>query len=266
MQAFNTAFTAICHINKVELFESKWTQLIVDYPTAGKYLHDNIYVNKEKWCSAWTDKHVTFGAHSTQRVEVMNNYIKMFDINNSKQLIQLFQQLKQAISDQAKRSCDRRAKQVRTVPSHAQTLCQQMEQHLTIFAAQFINHQYGFIENYSHQIHSAAPNCVVVTNKIKSPDVAIMRGVVVTPTSMHCDCYIPVNYLLPCRHVLYANKLLLGKVFLLQQINKRWYHSYMPPPLSAITVIHHQSTMSASAAPDVYIPRTDKDMSKEEIK
>jgi hypothetical protein len=261
MHEFSKRFTEVCHIRKPDIFETKWAQLIVDYPQAGLYLNSNIYVNKRQWCSAWTDMHITFGAHSTQRVEVMNNYIKMFDVNNSTQLIQLFEVLKQAGIEQAKKSSDRRAKQAISVASHAQSLIQRMEQHLTVFAAQFINQQYGFVENYSHNVPGVA-NCIVVSNKLKAD--SVIHGVIVTANSMYCDCNMPSNYLLPCRHVLLANKILFGDVFQVNQIHQRWCHSFMPPPLSTVQSISHHPSLSSSAIPDIYIPRTEKSMSQED--
>jgi len=58
-----------------ELFESRWMQLIDQYPESAKYMSDTLYVNKESWGIPWIRNQFTAGAQSTQRIESINKQI-----------------------------------------------------------------------------------------------------------------------------------------------------------------------------------------------
>lgn len=58
-----------------ELFESRWTQLIDQYPESAKYMTETLYVNKESWAVPWIRNQFTAGVQSTQRIESINKQI-----------------------------------------------------------------------------------------------------------------------------------------------------------------------------------------------
>lgn len=65
----------ICHNSLCkDLFESRWTKLLKDYPTVTKYLN-TLYCSKESWATPWINKIFTAGAQSTQRIESINMQI-----------------------------------------------------------------------------------------------------------------------------------------------------------------------------------------------
>jgi hypothetical protein len=68
---FYTCRNSLCE----DLFESRWNQLINQYPAATKYLSDTLYVNKESWAIPWIHRRFTTGAQSTQRIESINKHI-----------------------------------------------------------------------------------------------------------------------------------------------------------------------------------------------
>jgi hypothetical protein len=57
------------------LFETRWKQLLAQYPAASKYLSDVLYVNKESWAIPWIRRRFTTGVQSTQRIESINKQV-----------------------------------------------------------------------------------------------------------------------------------------------------------------------------------------------
>ncbi len=48
-----------------ELFESRWVQLIDQYPESAKYMVETLYINKESWATPWIRNQFTASAQST---------------------------------------------------------------------------------------------------------------------------------------------------------------------------------------------------------
>jgi hypothetical protein len=58
-----------------ELFESRWVQLIDQYPESAKYMSDTLYISKESWAIPWIRNQYTADVQSTQRIESINKQI-----------------------------------------------------------------------------------------------------------------------------------------------------------------------------------------------
>jgi hypothetical protein len=81
---------------------------------------------------------------------------------------------------------------------------------------------------------------------------------------MTCTCLHPCNYLLPCVHVLAANRAVLGDVFQIAQIHKRWHIAYMPPAQNTFSVARTDipsvnSTITTIASDQVVVPKHSHD-------
>ena len=58
-----------------ELFESRWIQLVNQYPESAKYMTETLYVSKESWAVPWIRNQFTAGVQNTQRIESINKQI-----------------------------------------------------------------------------------------------------------------------------------------------------------------------------------------------
>lgn len=124
--------------------------------------------------------------------------------------------------------------------------------HLTGAAAKVVEEQYQFVDNWQAKlittdaVAAAADSnadeqeneepifIVSVTenqfmrltssssSSSSSPRAPKERTVRVSSTFMQCDCHHPTTHLLPCSHVLAANRLVLGYPFQVNQIHTRW--------------------------------------------
>jgi hypothetical protein len=74
-EEFRHKFYACRNSLCTELFESRWVQLIDQYPESAKYMTDTLYINKESWGIPWIRNQFTAGAQSTQRIESINKQI-----------------------------------------------------------------------------------------------------------------------------------------------------------------------------------------------
>lgn len=59
-----------------ELFDKRWSELIVKYPSVKDYLMRTLYPSRQAWARAFTSKIFTAGIQTTSRVEGYNNIIK----------------------------------------------------------------------------------------------------------------------------------------------------------------------------------------------
>jgi hypothetical protein len=70
-------------------FESKWQDLIIQYPEAEQYLVNTLYNTKEAWAHAWTCRQFTAGLHASSPVESINAWIKSYIFNSNISLCEL---------------------------------------------------------------------------------------------------------------------------------------------------------------------------------
>jgi len=74
-EEFRRKFYACRNSLYKELFESRWVQLIDQYPESTKYMVETLYINKESWTTPWIHNQFTASAQSTQRIESINKQI-----------------------------------------------------------------------------------------------------------------------------------------------------------------------------------------------
>ena len=74
-EEFRSKFYACRNSLCKQLFETRWTKLMEDYPAAEKYMNETLYITKESLATPWICKQFTAGVQSTQRIESTNKHI-----------------------------------------------------------------------------------------------------------------------------------------------------------------------------------------------
>lgn len=80
-------------------FERQWSQLMSQYPSASKYLDEELYPCRARWAWAWISNVFTADVRTTGRVEGENRINKAIG-GPKKTFLQLFDGLNQRTEDQ----------------------------------------------------------------------------------------------------------------------------------------------------------------------
>lgn len=86
---FLTQFYTTRNTLNKPIFESKWQNLINQYPEAQQYLTNTLYNTKEAWAHPWTCRQFTAGLHASSPVESINAWIKNYIFNSNISLCEL---------------------------------------------------------------------------------------------------------------------------------------------------------------------------------
>jgi hypothetical protein len=199
-------------------------------------------------------------------VEGLNGVLKgMLQVRSSTSLQSLFQTLQWASSE-----TDRQA--VATAAMHAarhprgvtaRTVDQDTHPYLTFHAATKVKQQHEVHHNYVLQQKVVAGRdsvwWVSDRRQVTAGRDEKMREVEARDDFMHCSCYWPTMYLLPCRHVIALNLHLFNQPFMSGQVGQRWLRSYRPRPEvypNILDVPVRQVPDSTSAVPSSLVSNT----------
>ena len=75
---FKNNFWAVYRAISPEDFDIKWRQLTAQYPTAQKYLDEELYPCRRQWAWVYVSHKFTCGVRTNGRVEVENRITKAF--------------------------------------------------------------------------------------------------------------------------------------------------------------------------------------------
>ena len=197
------------------------------------YMIDCIWENQHRFVYCLTQKQLSFGMRATSLVEGLNKDIKMGRkgvVNKRTLVVDLFKVIHGISSDREKKALHSTrvsdAKQVLAAKSNqAGTIESAARAVTTEYAAMQIIQQHKLLGNYTVEPHSTEPNTFTIINKASTEK----ETVTVTASSMKCSCNYPLNWLLPCRHVLQANQADKSlQLVMVNQIGERWRRAFMP--------------------------------------
>jgi hypothetical protein len=248
-------------IDKPDEWDDKWNEFLSSYeatknvfirtqdaagqefhkPNARRvYLVNQLEHIKQTWCLAYINGRVTFGYMATTIAESVNAQIKRI-VKNGSNLLTVFKAIHSITIDTHQQSINAMNKQREKIMAHthkknSQPLCfsEHLMLHLTSAAARMVEEEYKFIDNYRSEVESKNDSnesdnifsvSVSLNNFMRTSDserIKKERKVVISSTTMKCGCHHPATFLLPCRHILSANRVVFGFPFLLTQVHDRW--------------------------------------------
>lgn len=202
------------------------------------YLESYFSAIKETWVLAFINGRTTFGFMSTSVGESVNNQVKCL-LKNGSNLVTVFSTLHSITIDTFHQSINRMSRQREQIRMITQrrpdnsagplSFSQRLLMDVTSTAAGLIEKEYVFIENYSVEIRGKDESdkftvSVKCNNSIQPKE----RVVTVSLTTMTCTCHHPASFLLPCRHVLAANRAAFEHPFIASQVHDRWRCQTLP--------------------------------------
>ena len=114
-QPFQDRFWQVYHAISPAAFQTRWDQLLVDFPRTRDYLERVFWPTRERWAWAWVSTRFTCGVRTSGRVESENRVNKLFG-NSKTTLFDLVNKLNERTEQQAQLG-QLAAREVRSVPS-----------------------------------------------------------------------------------------------------------------------------------------------------
>ena len=215
LQSFIEAFHHCENSSSSESFHERWNDLMQNYPSISAYMRENIYTTRQHWCSAWTSKCLSFNAHTTQRSESMNNVIKRMGAADDWSVYDLLVAIRTLVENQDSVRSGKDEVQLKT-KRHSM----EMFKNCTNFAHTIATQYFSFDLIMSAVAVNGSDTDYIVTeiNNARTMEYAVS----VTSTAVTCSCNFPTKWLLPCRHVIEANKLALKSGFIPTQVHPKW--------------------------------------------
>jgi hypothetical protein len=96
---FNRDFSTVYRAISPDEFDRQWSALTTRYPTASKYLDEELYSCRSHWAWAWVSNVFTAGVRTTGRVEGENRINKAIG-GPKKSFLQLFDGLNSRTEEQ----------------------------------------------------------------------------------------------------------------------------------------------------------------------
>jgi hypothetical protein len=254
MEEFITAWKGVVGQETEAGFTAAKKALHAQFQPALPYLEKNHWINEQQFAECYIAHLTTFGIRSTARVESWNSLLKgMLQVNSTTSLAILFQSLQFAASEVDRRALKRAAEEAARLPPPliARTFDQEVNPHLTYYAAGKVKSQFALQHNYDIQQKVVAGQDSVwwVWDRRPMDTKEEKREVQAKDEHMSCTCGYPSATLLPCRHVFVVNLYLYKTAFRRGQVGKRWLKYYKP------TALTPRAVEEAPAAPlDTTIP------------
>jgi hypothetical protein len=144
---FIEAYFSCLYERSISGFEFKWKEMMTKWPAVEPYMHGELYPIRSKWASAWTEPYTAFGAHSTQRVEAMNNLVKQC-VRPSHPLTDLFRCIIELSESQSQVLIDTLSQDKFTKPQFSGPVYASARRVLTKQAAALLHDEGAWRENY----------------------------------------------------------------------------------------------------------------------
>jgi hypothetical protein len=263
-QLFHDKWQSAASLEDELEFEAAKNALHAAYPAVVRYLTEQIWPQGDAFLRCRTKSTTTLGVLSTQRVESFNATLKIhFAVNSHTPLTSLFEILRYAAAKSDRDTIAKMQRQDLEAAQHPPTggFTDTVRAELSRWAADKVVEQVDFIHVYEHE-----PAVLGYPIKVWKSTAARrrVREVYVNQAIMRCTCGFPTTYLLPCRHVLYLNKIIHKKPFLLEQVGKRWLRSFMPSSNYAPNPLLRHVTQTPSPSPLVSVRLPSKELSQQQ--
>jgi hypothetical protein len=154
---FIEAYFICLYERSIVSFEALWEDMMTKWPAAAPYMKGELYPCRTKWASAWSEPFTSFGAHSTQRVECMNNLVKQC-IRPSYPLTDLFQCIVEISQTQSQTLIDTLSHDKFTKPLHSGPVYVSARRVLTKQAAALLHEEGAWRETYKIQRMLSKPS------------------------------------------------------------------------------------------------------------
>ncbi|CAB5336267.1 unnamed protein product [Rhizophagus irregularis] len=83
-----------------EIFEQKWSDLLVKYPNTASYLERSLYPSKKSWACAFNNNIFTIDIQTTSRCESVNATFKRLLFNSNSTLIDIFHAVQERLEEE----------------------------------------------------------------------------------------------------------------------------------------------------------------------
>ncbi|CAB4415520.1 unnamed protein product [Rhizophagus irregularis] len=83
-----------------EIFEQKWSDLLVKYPNTASYLERSLYPSKKSWACAFNNNIFTIDIQTTSRCESVNATFKRLLFNSNSILIDIFHAVQEQLEEE----------------------------------------------------------------------------------------------------------------------------------------------------------------------
>ncbi|RHZ71330.1 hypothetical protein Glove_260g9 [Diversispora epigaea] len=263
-QEFSSKFYIVRNTLHKLFFESKWKDLINEYPEAQQYLN-TLYNTKEAWAHPWTCRQFTAGLHAFSPVESLNAWIKSYIFNSNISLCELADVIeKRQLSEDRnhqlilwKAAIPCISTQISTSAFMFASIDKKLEEYLppaildlqkNIPDARQITASCMISDIGRHQITSMW--AVSVGNKLVEKHFIIL----LSNGSHHCSCLSLINRGIVCRH--YFQIMLCTPIakFHLRLIPSRWYNKNKDPSREPFLVASKFEDENINIIPQSEIP------------
>jgi hypothetical protein len=253
---FVSLFFKAAHAPNEASFQEQWEALLNSAPSTRDYMTNNIYPTREHWARAWTRNFCMFGGSTTQRVESFNAVLKRErEVHSKTCMPKLLEWVVELTERQAQQRQRRKITEAMARSRHNRVeegLSSLVRRVLTPYAADKVLAEFNLEYLYSAELQQDT-GCIIVKHKKKDflyhvrlgqeHAAAASASASASSSSSYssqvsfanhyyyassCTCGWPAQFLLPCRHILVANRLLGGDVFQQSQCHPRWFLDYIP--------------------------------------